>query len=154
MLNSLEKESSPYLQTHANHSINWYPWGEKALQKAKTENKSIFLSIGYSSCHWCHIMEEESFQNTNISELLNERFISIKVDKEEHPEIARYYQKVYKLMNRSTPAFPLSIFMTENLRPFYADAYISPEAQEEKLGFEELLRVISKKYITDHDTLI
>ena len=149
----LKKESSFYLQ-NTNNSINWYPWGEKALEKAKNENKSIFLSIGYSFCHWCQIMEEESFQDKNIAELLNERFISIKVDKEEYPDIAKYYQKVYKLMNRSDSAFPLSIFMTENLKPFYADSYISPEAQEEKLGFEELLRVISKKYITDHDTLV
>lgn len=154
MFNRLENESSPYLEQHAQNPINWYPWGEEAQSKAKAENKSIFLSIGYSSSNWCHVMEKESFQNQKIAELLNERFIAIKVDKEERPDIAKYYQKVYKLMNRSNAAFPLSIFMTENLQPFYADSYISLEAQEEKLGFEELLRVVSKKYITDHKTLV
>ena len=153
MFNHLKDESVPSLQQTQN-PINWYPWGKEALNKAKAENKSIFLSIGYNSCHWCHVMEKESFQNEKIAELLNERFIAIKVDKEERPDIAKYYQKVYKLMNRSATAFPLSIFMTENLQPFYADSYISPEGEKEKLGFEELLRVISKKYITDYETLI
>jgi len=154
MPNLLGKESSPYLQEHAKNPIDWYPWGKEALEKAKAENKPIFLSIGYSSSHWCQVMNEVSFQDNTIAELLNERFVAIKVDKEEHPEISKYYQEVYKLMNRSSSAFPLSIFLTEDLQPFYADAYISAEAQEEKLGFEELLRVISKKYITDHDTLV
>jgi len=154
MPNLLGKESSPYLQEHAKNPINWYPWGKEALEKAKDENKSIFLSIGYSSSHWCQVMNGVSFQDKNIAKLLNEHFIAIKIDKEEHPEISKYYQEVYKLMNRSNSAFPLSIFLTEDLQPFYADAYISAEAQEEKLGFEELLRVISNKYLTDHDTLV
>ena len=154
MSNHLNNERSPYLKKYQNSAINWYPWEEKALQKAKEENKSIFLSIGYTSSHWCDTMAEESFNNERVVELLNERFIAIKVDKEERPDIAKYYKKVYKLMNRSTGAYPLSIFLTQNLEPFYAGSYISTQAQQEQLGFEELLRVVSKKYITDYETLV
>ncbi|MBU1668411.1 DUF255 domain-containing protein [bacterium] len=154
MPNNLENETSPYLLKHANNPINWYPWGEEALAKAKAENKSIFLSIGYSSCHWCQVMEKESFQDDKIAELLNERFIAIKVDKEERPDIDKYYQKVYQLMNRRSGGWPTSIFMTENLEPFYAATYISPEARREEFGFEELLRTVSKKYITEYETLV
>ena len=152
MSNHLKNESSLYLQQHAKDPIDWYPWGEEALRRAKAEHKPIFLSIGYSSNLRCQIMEEESFQNEKIAELLNERFISIKVDKEEHLDIDAYYQEVYKLMNRRVGGSPISIFMTENLEPFYSATYISTEAQEAELGFEELLRTISKKYITEYET--
>jgi len=154
MFNHLKKESSPYLKKHANNPINWYPWGEEALSKAKSENKPIFLSIGYSSSHWCQVMNRKSFQDEKIAELLNERFISIKVDKEERPDIEKYYQEVYKLMNRREGGSPLSIFMTENLEPFYTATYIAPEARREEFGFEELLRSASKKYITEYETLV
>jgi uncharacterized protein YyaL (SSP411 family) len=154
MSNYLEFENSPYLTSHKNSSINWHPWTEKTFKKAQDEHKSIFLSIGQSYSHWCSLMEEESFSQEPIAELINERFIAIKVDSQEHPELAKYYQRVHKLMNRSTAGFPLSIFMTENLEPFYAGSYIAPEAQKELLGFEALLRVVSKKYITDYDTLV
>jgi uncharacterized protein YyaL (SSP411 family) len=137
-----------------NSLINWHSWEEKTFQKAKDENKSIFLSIGNSYSNWCLRMEEESFSKEPIAELLNERFIAIKVDSQEHPEISKYYQRVHKLMNRSTAGFPLSVFMTENLEPFYVASYIAPEAQKELLGFEALLRVVSNKYITDHETLV
>jgi uncharacterized protein YyaL (SSP411 family) len=142
------------LKSSKNSLINWHSWEEKTFQKAKDENKSIFLSIGYSYSNWCSRMEEESFSKEPIAELLNERFIAIKVDSQEHPELAKYYQKVHKLMNRSTAGFPLSIFMTENLEPFYVGSYIAPEAQKELLGFEALLRVVSNKYITDNETLV
>jgi len=153
MSNLLEHENSFYLQKHKDDTIFWYPWGEKSLEKAKEEHKSIFLSIGYCSSQWSSIMDKESLNQEPISALLNERFIAIKVDAEEHPEIAKYYQKVHQLMNRSRAGFPLSIFLTENLEPFYAGSYIAPEAQKELLGFEDLLRVVSKKYITDYETL-
>jgi len=154
MSNHLENETSPYLQMCSENPIQWYPWGTEALNLAKSKNKSIFLSIGYSASHWCDMMTKESFQNEAIIELLNERFIAIKVDKEEYPHIAKYYKKIYKLMNRSAGTYPLSIFLTQNLEPFYAGSYISIEAQQEQLGFESLLRVVSKKYITDYDTLV
>ena len=154
MFNHLKNESSPYLLQHANNPINWYPWGEEALNKAKAENKSIFLSIGNSSSYWCQIMNDESFQDKKIAELLNERFIAIKVDKDEYPDIEKYYQKVYKLMNRREGGSPLSIFLTENLEPFYTATYIAPQAHREEFGFEELLRSASKKYITEYETLV
>jgi uncharacterized protein YyaL (SSP411 family) len=142
------------LKKSKNNALHWYKWEEKTFQKAKDENKSIFLSIIEKHTQWSLKMEEESFSQPDIIELLNERFIPIKIDAHEHPEIAKFYQKVYKLMNRSRAGFPLSIFMTENLEPFYAGSYIAPEAQKELLAFESLLRVVSKKYITDHDTLV
>jgi uncharacterized protein YyaL (SSP411 family) len=154
MFNHLKNESSPYLRQHENNPINWYPWGEEALNRAKSENKSIFLSIGYSSSFWCQVMNLESFQSEKIAELLNERFIAIKVDKDERPDIEKYYQKVYKLMNRRDAASPLSIFLTENLEPYYAASYIAPLSHKEEFGFEELLRSASKKYITEYDTLV
>jgi len=93
--NALINESSPYLQQHIHNPVNWYPWGKEALEKAKKENKLIFLSIGYSTCHWCHVMEEESFVDTYIAELLNKDFISIKVDREEYPQIDKKYQQLF-----------------------------------------------------------
>jgi uncharacterized protein YyaL (SSP411 family) len=154
MFNHLKNEDSPYLLQHANNPIDWYPWGEEALNRAKSENKSIFLSIGYSSSYWCQVMNLESFQDEKIAELLNERFIAIKVDKEERPDIEKYYQKVYKLMNRRDGGSPLSLLLTENLEPYYAAVYIAPTAHREEFGFEELLRSASKKYITEYDTLV
>jgi len=154
MSNYLEFENSPYLKSYKNSPINWYSWEEKTFKKAKEENKAIFLSIGHSYSHWCSRMDEESFSTKPIAELLNERFIAIKVDSQEHPELSKYYQRVHKLMNRSTAGFPLSVFMTENLEPFYVASYIAPKAQKELLGFEALLRVVSNKYITDHETLV
>ncbi len=154
MFNHLKNENSPYLKQHASNPINWYPWGEEALNKAKAENKSIFLSIGYSSSYWCQVMNLESFQDKKIAELLNERFVAIKVDKEERPDIEKYYQEVYKLMNRREGGSPLSIFLTENLEPYYAASYIASIAHREEFGFEELLRSASKKYITEYETLV
>ena len=154
MSNYLEYEDSPYLKSYKNSPINWYSWGENAFKKAQDEHKAIFLSIGHSYSHWCSLMDKESFSDQLIAELLNERFIAIKVDSQEHPELSKYYQRVHKLMNRSIGGFPLSVFMTENLEPFYIASYIAPHAQKELLGFEALLRVVSNKYITDHETLI
>ena len=154
MSNHLLKESSPYLQKHVNNPIDWYPWGEEALNKAKNENKAIFLSIGYSSSHWCHLMKKESFSNKEVAEILNEHFVAIKVDKEERPDIDKHYQEVYKLMNRRTGGWPNSIFMTANLEPFYSASYIPPEAKDDMLGFKELIKIITKKYVTDHKTLV
>ena len=134
--------------------INWYDWEESALEKAKNENKSIFLFITDSSSQWSKKMKEDSFTNETIIELLNERFISIKVNKNERPDIERYYQKVYTLMNRQATGSPLSLFLTANLEPFYAGSYIPHEEIADQLSLESLLRIISKKYITDYDTLV
>ncbi len=123
------------------------------IKKAKKENKCIYLSIEAPSSYWSKKMAKECLENSTVKELLEERFISIKIDKNERPDIERYYQKVYSLMNRQAGGTPLTIFLTENLEPFYIASYIAPHAIEQQLGFEELLRVISKKYITDYETL-
>jgi len=99
MANHLKNEHSPYLQQHADNPVDWYPWGEEAFQKARKEHKPIFLSIGYSSCHWCHVMEHESFKNKETAKILNKYFVSIKVDREERPDIDKHFQEVYQLTN-------------------------------------------------------
>ena len=134
--------------------IDWYSWEESALQKAKSENKSIFLFITDSSSQWSKKMQKNSFDDNIIIELLNERFIAIKVNKNERPDIERYYQKIYILMNRQATGSPLNLFLTANLEPFYAGSYIPHEDIDDQLSLESLLRIISKKYITDYDTLV
>ena len=112
MANHLINSDSPYLLQHKDNPVDWYPWGEEAFEKAKRENKLIFLSIGYSTCHWCHVMERESFENKEIADILNKYYVSIKVDREEMPDIDKYYQKVYQLMNKRGGGWPLTIIMT------------------------------------------
>ncbi len=152
-MNRLIYEESPYLQQHAQNPVDWYPWGQEALDLAQKENKAIFLSIGYSSCHWCHVMEKESFENENIAKKLNDDFIAIKVDKEERPDIDRHFQEVYQKMNNRGGGWPLSIFMTANKKPFYSATYIPPIANYGMMGFGELLDTIAKSYKQDSQML-
>ncbi len=154
MANRLQNEDSPYLKQHSLDPINWYPWGEEALNRAKEENKPIFISIGYSSCHWCHIMQKESFSNSEIATLLNEHFISIKVDKEERPDIDRHFQEIFIKMNNKAGGWPLSIFTTPNLIPIYSAAYLPIEPKFGIIGFKELLNTITQSYKRDPQLLI
>ncbi len=124
-LNSLVNEKSEYLRQHSNNPVNWYPWGDIALKKAKSENKIIILSIGYSSCHWCHVMEKESFQNKSIADFMNKFFISIKVDREERPDIDNIYMDAIQLMGING-GWPLNVFLLPNLKPFYGGTYFNP----------------------------
>ena len=117
MSNQLKSETSPYLLQHAENPVNWYPWCEEAFEKAKTENKPIFLSIGYSTCHWCHVMAHESFEDNKTAEILNKYFISIKVDCEERPDIDSVYMSVCQAFTGSG-GWPMSIFMTWDKKPF------------------------------------
>lgn len=153
MSNKLKKEQSPYLIQHSENPVDWYPWGDEAFSKAKKDNKAIFLSIGYSSCHWCHVMERESFENKEIAEILNQNFVSIKVDREERPDIDKHFQSVYQLMNGRSGGWPTSIFLTEDKKPFYSATYIPPEAKYGMMGFNELLVTIKKKYTAQKDLL-
>ncbi len=153
MSNLLQYESSLYLQQHASNPVNWYPWGEKALELAKEKNMPIFLSIGYSSCHWCHVMEQESFENNEIAQILNANFISIKVDKEERSDIDKYFQEIYTLMNGRSGGWPTSIFLTPELKPFYSATYIPPVPKHGMMAFDELLGLIEKKYKSDSNLL-
>jgi uncharacterized protein len=146
MGNRLAKESSAYLQQHAHNPIDWYPWGDEALKKAKKEHKPIFVSIGYSSCHWCHVMAHESFEDAKIAALLNENFIAIKVDKEERPDIDKYFQDIYTLMNGRGGGWPTSIFLTPSLKPFYSATYIPNTPKYGMMAFDELLSTIIQKY--------
>ena len=125
MPNKLYTEKSYYLQQHSKNPINWYPWSKEALNKAKKENKIIILSIGYSSCHWCHVMEKESFQNTSIAKFMNDNFISIKVDREERPDIDNLYMEALQYMGIQG-GWPLNIFLLPNLKPFYGGTYFNP----------------------------
>ena len=154
MANHLENEYSPYLQQHAQNPVDWYPWGEEAFQKAQEENKPIFLSIGYSSCHWCHVMERESFEDEATAKILNTHFISIKVDREERPDIDKHFQEVYQLMNGRPGGWPTSIFLTQDLKPFYSATYIPDEPKYGMMSFSSLLEVIAEKYQTEKSLLI
>ena len=154
MANHLKNEYSPYLQQHVDNPVDWYPWGEKAFKKAQKENKPIFLSIGYSSCHWCHVMEHESFEDEKTAKVLNENFISIKVDREERPDIDKHFQDIYRLMNGRPGGWPTSIFLTEDLKPFYSATYIPDEPKYGMMSFKALLNVITDKYKHEKETLV
>lgn len=144
--NELIYEESPYLQQHAHNPVNWLPWGKKAFEKAKKEHKPIFLSIGYSTCHWCHVMERESFENEEIAKLINENYVPIKVDREERPDLDRYYQTVYMVMHRRSGGWPLTIIMTEEGKPFFAATYIPPEDGYGVKGMKTILPALAKAY--------
>jgi uncharacterized protein YyaL (SSP411 family) len=144
--NHLIDEPSPYLQQHAHNPVDWYPWGEEAFEKAKREHKPIFLSIGYSTCHWCHVMAHESFEDPKIAELINRWFVPIKVDREEMPHLDKYYQKVYTLLHHRSGGWPLTILLTEELQPFFAGTYIPPTDSYGVKGLETLLPMMGELY--------
>ncbi len=148
MANRLQNEDSPYLQQHANNPVDWWPWCDEAFEKAQNENKAIFISIGYSSCHWCHVMEKEVFEDEECAKVLNDHFISIKVDREERPDIDKYYQEVHLLLNRRPGGWPTSIFCTPQNKPFFAGTYIPKHSRPgsiEGMGFLELAKLIATK---------
>ena len=136
--NRLIDETSPYLLQHAHNPVDWYPWGDEALEKARRQDKPIFLSIGYSACHWCHVMERESFEDEAIAEYLNEHFVPIKVDREERPDIDRVYMNATQLMT-GQGGWPMSVFLTPDLEPFYAGTYFPPEDKYGRPGFGTVL---------------
>ena len=145
--NRLINESSPYLLQHAYNPVDWYAWEEEALQKAKREDKPIFLSIGYSACHWCHVMAHESFENEEIASLMNEKFISIKVDREERPDLDDIYQRVCQLAT-GNGGWPLSVFLTPDQKPFYVGTYFPKENRYGMPGFGTILTQLSEAYMT------
>ena len=136
--NNLINETSPYLLQHAYNPVNWYAWGEAAFDKARKENKPIFLSIGYSTCHWCHVMAHESFENEKISTLLNTHFVAIKVDREQRPDIDAVYMSATQLIN-GQGGWPMTVFLDHDLRPFHAATYYPPFSTETSLGLDEVL---------------
>ena len=151
--NNLVKENSPYLLSHAHNPVNWYPWGEEALSRAKTEEKPIFLSIGYAACHWCHVMEKESFESEDIAAVLNDNFVSIKVDREQRPDLDRIYMSFTTAMT-GHGGWPMSVFLTPDLKPFFAGTYFPSEARYGRPGFKDILMSISRAYRDEKGKII
>ena len=145
--NRLAQESSPYLLQHAHNPVDWYAWGEEALEKSKREDKPILLSIGYSACHWCHVMERESFENEEIARQMNEQFVNIKVDREERPDLDQIYMNAVQMMTRHG-GWPLTVFLTPDLVPFYGGTYFPPEDRHQMPGFPRILAAVSEAYRT------
>lgn len=137
--NRLKNEKSPYLLQHSDNPVDWYPWGSEAFEKAARENKPILLSIGYSTCHWCHVMERESFEDLEVAKLMNETLVSIKVDREERPDIDNIYMAVCQLLSKSGCGWPLNIIMTPDKKPFFAATYIPKETRFGRVGMLELI---------------
>jgi uncharacterized protein YyaL (SSP411 family) len=141
--NRLVHEKSPYLLQHAHNPVDWYPWGEEAFARARAENKPIFLSVGYSTCHWCHVMERESFENHDVAAVMNEHFVCIKLDREERPDIDKIYMTAVQATTGSG-GWPMSVWLTPDLRPFYCGTYFPPESRWGRPGFRELLLRIAE----------
>lgn len=153
MSNSLINEKSPYLLEHAENPVNWYPWGEEAFEKARREDKPIFLSIGYSTCHWCHVMAEESFEDEAVAAILNDSYISIKVDREERPDIDSVYMSVCTALTGSG-GWPLTVVMTPEQKPFFAATYIPRESTRSRIGLKGVLGVLAEKWENDRAALL
>ena len=151
--NRLKLEKSPYLLQHADNPVDWYAWGPEAFEKAIKENKPIFLSIGYSTCHWCHVMAHESFEYPEVARLMNDVFICIKVDREERPDIDNIYMRVCQMMTGSG-GWPLTILMTPDKKPFFAGTYIPRESQHGRLGMMDLVPRIKEVWDTQHDEIL
>ncbi len=151
--NRLAREKSPYLLQHAYNPVDWYAWGDEAFEEAKAQDKPIFLSIGYSTCHWCHVMEKESFENDETAKLMNDTFVSIKVDREERPDIDHMYMTVCQMMTGSG-GWPLNIIMTPDRRPFFAGTYFPKESRHGRLGLDELSRKIKVLWNQNRDQVL
>ncbi len=150
--NRLAREKSPYLLQHAYNPVNWHPWGEEAFEKARREDKPIFLSIGYSTCHWCHVMERESFENDSVAALLNRWFVSIKVDREERPDVDRVYMTAIQSMGLGG-GWPLTAFLTPDLKPFFGGTYFPPDSKSGRTGLMQLLPRIHETWVSERANL-
>ena len=145
MSNRLIDETSPYLLQHAHNPVDWHPWDEEALAKARAENKPIFLSIGYAACHWCHVMEHESFEDPETAALMNANFVCIKVDREERPDLDAIYMQATVAMTGSG-GWPMSVFLTPDLKPFYAGTYFPPAPRYNMPSFKDVLAGIARTW--------
>ncbi|QJC98446.1 YyaL [Bacillus mojavensis] len=148
--NRLIAEKSPYLLQHAYNPVDWYPWGEEAFEKAKRESKPVLVSIGYSTCHWCHVMAHESFEDEEIARLLNERFVAIKVDREERPDVDSVYMRICQLMT-GQGGWPLNVFITPDQKPFYAGTYFPKTSKFNRPGFVDVLEHLSETFANDRE---
>jgi uncharacterized protein len=151
--NRLASEHSPYLLQHKDNPVDWYPWGDQAFERARREDKPIFLSIGYSTCHWCHVMEHESFESAALADVLNQHFVSIKVDREERPDVDRVYMTFVQATTGSG-GWPMSVWLTPSLQPFYGGTYFPPTARWGKPGFAEILEEIARVWREERDKVL
>ncbi|MBS1858556.1 MAG: thioredoxin domain-containing protein [Acidobacteria bacterium] len=151
--NRLANQKSPYLLQHAHNPVDWYPWGEEAFEKARAENKPIFLSIGYSTCHWCHVMEHESFENEGIAAILNEHYVAIKLDREERPDIDRIYM-TFVQASTGSGGWPMSVWLTPEREPFFGGTYFPPENRWGHPGFASILTQIAAAWRSDRDKIV
>src|SRR5262245_21150210 len=148
--NRLAQETSPYLRQHARNPVDWYPWCPEALQRARQLDRPIFLSIGYSACHWCHVMEHESFEDDATARLLNEHFVSIKVDREERPDLDQIYMMSVQLLT-GQGGWPMSVFLTPDLKPFYGGTYFPPDDRYGRPGFKKILQGLAQLWREQRD---
>src|SRR5882757_9217738 len=151
--NRLAHEKSPYLLQHAHNPVDWYPWGEEAFAKARRENKPIFLSVGYSTCHWCHVMAHESFENEEVAAIMNREFVNIKVDREERPDVDRVYMTFVQATTGSG-GWPMSVWLTPDLKPFVGGTYFPPEERYGQPAFRKVLERIATAWKEDHDKIV
>ena len=148
MPNRLANEISPYLLQHADNPVDWFPWGEEAFDRARREDRPVFLSIGYSSCHWCHVMERESFENAEIARFLNDHFVAVKVDREERPDVDAVYMSATQSLT-GHGGWPMTVFLEHEGRPFYAGTYFPPEPRHGMLSFRQLLEAVHTTWTDD-----
>src|SRR5438105_8993145 len=151
--NRLIHEMSPYLIQHAHNPVDWYPWGPEALERARAEQKPILLSIGYSACHWCHVMERESFEDETVAAVMNREFVSIKVDREERPDLDAIYMAATLAMNEGQGGWPMTVFLTPEQEPFFAGTYFPPTDRYGRPGFRTLLERIADLWARDRASL-
>src|SRR5919202_906471 len=152
MANRLAHETSPYLLQHRDNPVDWYPWGEEALARAREEDRPILVSIGYSACHWCHVMERESFEDPETAAAMNERFVCIKVDREERPDVDAIYMEACQAMT-GQGGWPLNVFLTPNQVPFYAGTYFPPEQRSGMPSWRMLLEAVNEAWTTRRDEI-
>src|SRR5580698_7010933 len=147
-MNRLGNEKSPYLLQHANNPVDWFPWGEEAFEKSARENKPIFLSIGYSTCHWCHVMEHESFEDETVAGILNQYFVPIKLDREERPDVDRVYM-LFVQASTGSGGWPMSVFLTPDRKPFFGGTYFAPDNRYGRPGFRAILENLARAWSED-----
>src|SRR5690606_5981690 len=151
-MNRLSSETSPYLLQHANNPVDWYPWGDEALERARTENKPILVRIGYAACHWCHVMERESFENQHTADVMNAHFVNIKIDREERPDLDHIYMDAVQAITGSG-GWPLHVFLTPEGKPFYGGTYFPPVRRYNRPSWEETLLSISALFREKRDSV-
>jgi len=151
-MNRLAEEKSPYLLQHKANPVEWWPWSEEAFSEAKRLNKPVFLSVGYSTCHWCHVMAHESFENPEIARLMNDNFVNIKVDREERPDVDRLYMAFVQATTGSG-GWPMSVWLTPEGRPFYGGTYFPPDNRYGRAGFPSILTQIARLWEQDRDKI-